>query len=93
MGIRNVCMGEELKSFDVFYRRSKKSFFKVRARDEAEARVVADNILMKDRHWDYEYDAILEYDSTLPSTDPLPEPEKTKCGSRYVYRGYDKSFD
>jgi|GEM_PF-4121886 hypothetical protein len=67
-------MTKKLKSYDVFYNRTKKSVFKVRAENEEQARIVADNFLLKDRHFDKSYDGIIEFDKVLDSSDPLPQP-------------------
>ena len=85
-------MTEILHSYDVFYKSVKKSFFKVKARNEEEARIVADNLLTKDHNWDGKYDAILEYDSTFPSVEPQPAEPKSRMGERYVYRNNDCEY-
>jgi hypothetical protein len=86
-------MTDILKGYDVFYEKRKRAFFRVRARNEEEAKIIADNLLMKDRNFDGSYDAVLCFDNVHSSIqEPLREPDKNENG-QYIWKTLDYRFE
>lgn len=81
-----------MKTYDVFYKKTKVTYFRVNANSEAEARVVADNLLMKDRNFDGAYDTIIKFDKTLEGPVDFQKLPITEEGFPIIYRQWDNEI-
>ncbi len=74
-----------IKSYDVMYKAERVVGMKVEARNEEEAKIVADNLLRKDRSFDFKHDTTVKFHIVAESIDQ-PKKEFNANGEPMIYR-------